>query len=406
MVLVCGIGLVFGFIPTVSFTFGVFMPSLIETFGWTRGQVSMAFSMSLLPMVFAMPLIGRLVDRFGAKRVILPSALVFGLLVASLSMLTEHIWHLYVVFILMGLVGAGTAPLAYSSVIAHWFDRKRGIALGVTMVGLGLGSSVMPGAVHVLIDSVDWRQAYLILGTAVILVTVPIVGLFMRESPEMLGLKPDGESRPHTANVEGMSIREVSRTGTFWLMCIVFFMIGMAVIGCLIHLVPMLTDHGVSGQTAALATSTVGVSLVFGRIVAGYLLDYFFAVRITVVFFLGLALSIVLLWSGVTHWPVFLAAFLLGMGLGAEADIMPFLVSRYFGLKSFSEIYGYTNSSFTFGGVVGPWLMGVGFDQFGSYRFVLTVFGLATLVSVALITQLSPYRYEAPKALSNQPKPC
>ena len=139
MVLVCGIGLVFGFIPTVSFTFGVFMPSLIETFGWTRGQVSMAFSMSLLPMVFAMPLIGRLVDRFGAKRVILPSAVVFGLLVASLSMLTEHIWHLYVVFILMGLVGAGTAPLAYSSVIAHWFDRKRGNRPGCDDGGPGAG---------------------------------------------------------------------------------------------------------------------------------------------------------------------------------------------------------------------------------------------------------------------------
>ena len=405
MVLVSGIGLVFGYVPTVSFTFGVFMPFLIEAFGWTRGQVSMGFSMSLIPMVFAMPLIGRLVDRFGAKRVILPAALVFGLLVASLSMLTEHIWHFYGIFILMGLVGAGTAPLAYSSVIAHWFDRKRGIALGVTMVGLGLGSSVMPSVAHVLIDTLGWRQAYLLLGVAVIMVTVPVVGLFLRERPEMLGLRPDGEPRPHAGSVQGMSIREVSRTGTFWLMCIVFFLMGMTVIGCLIHLAPMLMDHGVSGRTAALATSTVGVSLVFGRVVAGYLLDRFFAVRVATVFLLGVGLSILLLWSGVSNWLVFLAAFMVGMGLGAESDIIPFLVSRYFGLKSFTEIYGYTNASFTLGGVVGPWLMGAGFDQFGSYRFVLAGFGVATLVSLALITQLSPYRYEAPGALANQPEP-
>jgi predicted MFS family arabinose efflux permease len=235
------------------------------------------------------------------------------------------------------------------------------------------------------------------------MVTIPVVGLFMRERPEMLGMKPDGETRQHAANLEGMSLREVSRTGTFWLMCIVFFLVGMAVIGCLIHLVPMLTDHGVSGRTAALATSTVGVSLIFGRVVAGYLLDHYFAVRIAMVFFLGVSLSFVLLWSGVTGWLVFLAAFMLGMGLGAESDIIPFLVSRYFGLKSFTEIYGYTNASFTLGGVVGPWLMGIGFDQFGSYRFVLVGFGVATLVSVALITQLSPYRYAAPGALS---KPC
>jgi MFS family permease len=407
MVLVSGIGLVFGYIPTLSFTFGVFMPSLIEAFGWTRGQVSTGFSMSLITMVVAMPLIGRLVDRVGAKRVILPSALVFGLFVASLSMLTEHIWHFYGIFIVMGLVGVGTAPLAYSSVIAHWFDRKRGIALGVTMVGLGLGSSVMPSVAHVLIDTVGWRQGYLLLGAAVITVTIPVVGLFLRERPEMLGLRPDGEPegepRPHAGNVEGMSIREVSRTGTFWLMCIVFFLIGMTVIGCLIHLVPMLTDYGVSARTAALATSTVGVSLVFGRVVAGYLLDHFFAVRVAVVFFLGVGLSILLFWSGISNWLVFLAALMLGMGLGAESDIIPFLVSRYFGLKSFTEIYGYTNASFTLGGVVGPLFMGVGFDQFGSYRFVLAGFGAATLVSLALITQLSPYRYGAPRALSKQP---
>ena len=405
MVLVSGTGLIFGFIPTISFTFGVFMPFLIESFGWTRGQVSLGFSMSLLPMVFAMPLIGRLVDRLGARRVILPAALVFGLLVASLSMLTEYIWHFYAIFIVMGLVGAGTAPLAYSSVIAHWFDRKRGIALGVTMVGLGLGSSVMPSVAHVLIDTLGWRQAYLLLGVAVIMVTIPVVGLFLRERPEMLGLSPDGDSQPHAGKVEGMSIREVYHTGTFWLMCIVFFLMGMTVIGCLIHLAPMLMDHGASAQTAALATSTVGVSLVFGRIVAGYLLDQFFAVRVAVVFFLGVGLSILLLWSGVSNWLVFVAAFMVGMGMGAESDIIPYLVSRYFGLKSFTEIYGYTNASFTLGGVVGPWLMGAGFDQFGSYRFVLAGFGVAVLVSLALITQLSPYRYGAPGALSKQPEP-
>lgn len=406
MVIVAGIGLVFGYIPTISFTFGVFMPSLVETFGWTRGQVSLAFSMSLIVMVFVMPIIGRLVDRLGAKRVILPSALVFGLSVASLSLLTPHIWHFYGVFIVMGIVGAGTAPLAYSSVIAHWFDRKRGLALGVTMVGLGLGSALMPSVAAVLIDAVAWRQAYLLLGITVILVTIPIVGLFLRERPETLGLKPDGEPekklQSHGAQLQGMSIREIYRTGTFWLMCVVFFLMGMVALGCLIHMAPMLTDHGVTERTAALATSAVGVSLIFGRIAAGFLLDKFFAARIAMVFFFGVGLAVALLWSGADGWLVFVAAFLLGMGLGAEADIIPYLVSRYFGLKSFTESYGYTNASFTLGGVVGPWFMGVGFDRSGSYSLVLAGFGIATLVSLALVTQLSPYRYHAPRAGANE----
>ena len=129
-----------------------------------------------------------------------------------------------------------------------------------------------------------------------------------------------------------------------------------------------------------------------GRVGAGYLLDRFFASAVAVCFFCGAALGFILLWSGVTGSLAFAAAFLVGLGMGAEGDIIAYLVSRYFGLRAFGEIYGYAFAAFTLGGVVGPLLMGVGFDRTGSYSLVLSAFVVAALIAAALMTRLGPYR--------------
>jgi len=162
--------------------------------------------------------------------------------------------------------------------------------------------------------------------------------------------------------------------------------------GCLMHLVPLLTDHGVSPQNAALAASLLGAALLLGRVGAGYLLDRFFASAVALCFFCGATLGFVLLWGGATGELVFAAAFLVGLGMGAEGDIIAYLVSRYFGLRAFGEIYGYAFAAFTLGGVVGPLLMGMGFDATGSYRLVLGVFVVTSLIAAGLMTRLGPYQ--------------
>lgn len=228
-------------------------------------------------------------------------------------------------------------------------------------------------------------------------VAIPVVALFLTETPQMLGLASDGETAGSQAGrldpqKEGMSFPEAWHTDTFWLMVSAFFLMSASVHGCLIHLVPLLTDRGVSPQNAALATSLLGGALLLGRVGAGYLLDRFFAAAVAVCFFCGAALGFILLWSEVTGSLAFAAAFLVGLGLGAEGDIIAYLVSRYFGLRAFGEIYGYAFAAFTLGGVVGPLLMGVGFDSTGSYGLVLSAFVVATLVAAGLMTRLGPYR--------------
>lgn len=389
------LGLFMGYGPIVTFTFGVFFKPLSREFGWNRSQVSLAFSLSLFVMSFALPVVGRLVDRLGARRVIVPSLLLFGFGLTSFALLSPRLWHLYAIYIGLGLVGGGTAPVPYSNVLAHWFDKRRGLALGVAMVGLGLGAFIMPSFAQRLIEVGGWRWAYICIGLMVMGVAIPVVALFLKETPQMLGLRPDGdvtEKSTSEERKEGLTFQEACRTSTFWVMLGAFFLMSASVHGCLIHLVPLLTDRGISSQSAALAASLLGGALLLGRVGAGYLLDHFFASAVALAFFCGAALGFVLLWSGVTGIFAFIAAFLIGLGMGAEGDIIAYLVSRYFGLLAFGEIYGYAFAAFTLGGVVGPLLMGIGFDSTGSYRFVLGIFVLASLSAAVLMTRLGPYR--------------
>ena len=397
IVFVAAVGLSMGYGPIVTFTFGVFFKLLNQEFGWSRGDISQAFSISLFVMSLVFPFVGRLVDRFGARKVIIPSILLFGLGLMSLSLLSANIWQLYAVYILLGLVGGGTAPVPYSNVLSHWFDKRRGLALGIAMVGLGLGAFVMPSLAQMLIVSQGWRQAYVVFGLMVMVITIPIVGLFFKETPEMVGLRPDGDvinpNHPNTSEQKiGLSAQEARQTHTFWILVGAFFLMSASVHGCLIHLVPLLTDRGISPQLAAGATSLFGAALLFGRVGAGYLLDHFFASSVALCFFCGTALGLLLLWSGVTGTAAFIAAFLVGLGMGAEGDIIAYLIGRYFGLRAFGEIYGYAFGAFTLGGVSGPLLMGRGFDATGSYSLGLGVFVVVTLIAAGLMTRLGPYR--------------
>lgn len=398
VVLAAAVGSFMSYGPIIAFTFGVFIKPLSEEFGWSRADISLGFSLSLLMVSGAAPFIGRLVDRFGARRVVVPSVLLFGSGVSSFYFLSASLWHFYAVYAALGIVAVGAATLPYLSVVSHWFDKQRGWALGLAMVGLGLSTFVMPALAQALIDVVGWRQAYVLLGLMVMGVTVPVVGLFLKETPQMMGLWPDGATTAPTGSATqngqelGMSSREAWHLGTFWLIFSAFFLMSVSVHGCLIHLVPMLTDRGLSAQSAALATSLLGGALLVGRVGAGYLLDRFFASSVAVCFLAGATLGIFLLWSEAGGSLAFSAAALVGLGLGAETDLMPYVVSRYFGLRAFGEIYGYVVVGWGLGGVIGPLLMGMGFDSAGSYSFVLGIFIVATLTAAGLMTRLGPYR--------------
>ena len=401
LVLVSAIGIMLSSGSVLTFTFGVFFLPLNEEFGWSRTQISLGYSLMALAFGLLQPWIGKLIDRYTARKVILPSVVLVGVLLMSLRFLTAELWFFYVVFGVLGALGAGTGMAGYVNVISHWFDRRRGLALGLTIGGFGLGASAMPTLAHRLITELGWRGAYFALGVMVILITVPVVGLFLRETPQQMGLLPDGETvaddvdKALPIEQQGLRFGDVWRTATFWHMVVAFLLISLGIHACLIHLVPIITDSGISAETAALVASSLGITLIAARIGTGYLLDLFNAAFVSACIFVVCSVGIILLCTGNAVTQMYLAALLIGIGFGAESDIIAYMVGRYFGLRHIGELYGYFYGIYILGAVLGPVLMGVAFDTTGSYRVALLTLTAAMLFASALLVRLGFMRRDA-----------
>ncbi|MEO8725068.1 MAG: MFS transporter [Acidobacteriaceae bacterium] len=383
--------------PLYVYSFGVFFKSFAHDFHSSRAAISFAFT--LLNTVGALCLLanGRLIDRFGARRVIIPATGLYALVLLSALALGNSIWQFYLFCALLGLAASGPNPVSYSVVISHWFNRRRGLALGVMMLGIGIGAFVVPLAAQRLIAAFGWRMAYAIFGGAVLLLPLPVVAANLRNDPGERGLRTDGDEITQTPSEppgkEGLNWHEIWHSPTFWLLICVFCLTGASVHAAILHMAALLTDRGLSAERAALATSVIGISLVFGRVGSGYLLDHLFAPRVAIFFYGASALGMAMLWAGRGGNAALAAAFLVGLGMGAEVEVMAFLISRYFGLRAFASAYGHAFGAFMISGALGVWLMGAGFDRAHSYTLPLAGFCIAMVIALGLLTRLGPYRY-------------
>lgn len=401
VVLVSSLGNACGIGPVVVYTFGVFAKPLATELHTTRSAIALAISLIDLVVMVSAAGAGRLVDRHGARVVILGShlAMIGGLV--GISLLRPPLWHFYVAFALIGLLGVATTPVTYSRVVANWFDRRRGAALGIANAGVGIGTFLTMPLAQVLIDHANWRVAYLGIALFCLVLAVPSVWFFLRASPHEMGLfsdnvKPSLSAKVLDEDTTGLTVWQALKDRNFWLLAIIFFVVAACVTGANAHLAPLLTDSGMSGSSAAFAASLFGVALVIGRIGNGYLVDRFFGPRVMAAAFAGAAIAIGILWSGHAAPLAASAAVLLGLAAGAEGDLMPFLVSRYFGMRSMAEIYGCMFGAFTLGNATGRYLMAAGFDAWGSYYRPLGV-GMFALV-IAVLACFALGRYPLPRA--------
>ena len=387
------VGLFLHFGSLLVNSFGVFLTTLCDQFGWTRGQVSLAFTLATLTAMLTMPLTGWLTDSFGARRPILFCTTVFGGLFAAMALLTPHLWHLYALYLLLGLVGPGTSAVPHASLISRWFTGRRGLALGVAMCGTALGGVIWPSATQGLLDRFGWRTAYALLGGAVLLVAVPMLLVFLKDSVGRQSASTQSAStQAASANAAtGLTRKEALGSGVLWLLLTAYFIVAASIQACMIHLVPMLKDRGMTPGSAAFAASLLGVAGMAGRLGTGYLLDLLPAARVPVLAFCCVAAGIFLLFVGATGVSSYIAAMMIGFGYGAESATIPYLVSSYFGMRSFGELYSYLFITVPLGGALGPALMGIGFDQTGSYRLVLLGCGVATLIAALLMLRLKSY---------------
>lgn len=380
--------------PFVLGSLGLFMKPFTEEFGWSRSGISACITVFTVASAVCFPLIGRLIDRFGAKKILLPSMFFLALLLSSISLFVTQIWHLLVVFLLIGVLAAGTNTVSYVPVISAWFDRYRGLAIGLSISGIGLGFFYVPLLVQFLIDEYGWRSAYYGLSAVIVLIAMPLIALFMKETPAAMNLTVDGDThrQPSTSYFKlGLETAETIRKLEFWVLMVTFVFVSFVLNGLLAHLVPMLTDRGTSAAYAAKVAATVGITVFISRIGVGYLVDRFFAPRVAVCMFGLSALGLLSFASGASGNMAFVSAIFIGLSLGAELDLMAYLASRYFGLRSFASIYGILLAGIVVGAGAAPVSFALWFDMAGSYSGILLISVILNVIAVLLMAWLKPY---------------
>jgi MFS family permease len=377
------------------YAFGLFIVPFDEDFGWSRGQVSGAISLHFLIVGLTGPFAGRFIDRHDARTLILIGLVIAGTSYLALT-LVSTLWALYALWAVLAVGTALFGIVPVGVLIARWFDRRRGMATGIAMVGVGLGGLVLAPVTGSVIDSYGWERAATFLGLLLITLPVPFILLLIRNTPANLGLLPDGADPDDAAAADARKRAtettwrpaDALRTPAFWFIGGAFFLASTATVGILQHQASFMRDYALAPTMAALGvgiTSGVGAA---GKLAFGYFADRFPVRYAALVSFGCQATGLVLLLLTQQTWALWTYVVLFGIGMGATVVLVPLLVAEVFGMGSFGTLFGSVNAVQGLGLAVGPLAGGIIFDAFGSYAIafeasLLLYFGAAILVFIA-----------------------
>jgi MFS family permease len=306
--------------------------------------------------------------------------------------ITSSLLVIYLLFAFKGLMGAGQSPVSYAFAVSKWFDRRRGLALGCALAGVGLGTAVIPPIVAHLIANYGWRFAYVGLGLVVLVLGGLPALFFIRE--------PDAHERVVLLHLPlgalpGYDFITVLKGGRFWALAFAFFLGVVALNGTLTQIVAMLMDRGVPLQVATRDLAASGIAAIFGRIASGWCVDRYHGPYVAIGFFILPMIGTLLFASGAGEPVPLMGALFCGAALGGEIDLMSYFVSRYFGLKSYGKIFGTMFGIFAGSTGVGPFISGLSFDYWHSYVPAFALYEVLLIVGCFIFLPLGPYPFPA-----------
>jgi MFS family permease len=389
VLLACCVGLGLGLSGVSFFTFGVFVVPLVKAFGWTRGETASAASLLLLGTAITAPLIGFLINRFGARRVSVISILGVVAAYLALTQMSGSIATFYILWLLLSLAGGGTTPVLWTRTVNMWFDRARGLALGVTLGGAGLSAIFGPQFVAALIQSYGWEAGYLGLAALILLVAVPTTLLLFKEYPVDRVARDRTVLEVPAASYPGMGVKEALRTWTFWKIAVGFFLVAGPLAAILVNMVPLLIDHGMKPLEAARLAGLLGIAVVVGRVGVGWLVDRLPPLVVTCTLLAVAAVGCSLLTiEGASLGLTTFCVIAIGCAVGAEIDMVAYFSSRYFGMKEYGKIYGWQTTSFYLAAAVGQRVVGMTYDHFHGYLQVLVGSAIAIVLGATIVGSL------------------
>lgn len=388
------------------YSFGVFFKALQAEFGWGRALTGSVHSVHLVIYAFSTYLFGRLTDRIGPRRALSLGALFIGIGLSLCSQIGS-IWQLYLFYIIASL-GSGVTVSLPNATVQKWFVRKRGLALGLVTAGVGAGTLFLAPSAQYLISSLGWRTAYVVIGVSYWGI-LTVTAMAMVERPEKKGLKPYGWGKKDPQGSPGgrasiqlpdWPAREAMKTGSFWLIILIYFFTNLPIHMIMIHFVPYVTDLGISRAFAAGALGLIGGISISGRIGMGVLAEKIGWKR--GLFLCCLICSVMLFWliGAGSLWMLLSFTFAYGFFYGGRNTAIPGLIASFFGTRNLGEIIGTIHAVSLTGGILGPVLGGLIFDWSGSYRLAFIVAALTFLAAAVLTLFAHP-----PTGLSNSGQP-
>lgn len=366
----------------------IFLVPLQEHFGWTRAGISTGPAVAAVVSAVLAPFVGVLLERFGTRKVMCFGASVMALGFLGLASIAA-LWHFWLASAVVAIGISLVAFIPVQTLISHWFTRRRGLAMGLTLAGIGFGGLMIAPLTGQIITAYGWREAYLTLAVLVVVLVTVIVLSLIRQSPQEMGLLPDGDiadeslgDRDAEIVLPGMEVGEAMRTGVFWFIAMANFLGIFAAFGIVQHLAALLSDAGYSASRAASVLGiSIGITMV-GRVLFGLLTDRF-AIRWIFATVVALPAVAAFLLMSIDSTPILvLFCICFGLGLGGIAVISPLAVGACFGLRAFSKIVGAIFVSATLGASAGPVITGKLYDINGDYRVALMVLIVAGCIGV------------------------
>jgi len=376
----------------IQFSFGIFFKSIESEFNLTRTATSAISSANLLLAGICAFFGGWALDRYGPRVVVLLMGILTGLSL-SLTSQTNALWQLFITYSLMLAMGTGPLYVVPMSAVSRWFDKKRGLALALASLGIGLGMVVMAPFATYAITKFDWRMAYLVIGLIAWLVVIPLSRL-LKKDPREIGALPDGEkSYAREAKSEESSVQPVDssllpvfQTRSFWILLPIWFLFASCLFLVLTHLVPHVTDIGFSAGEAAAVLSLIGMASIPGRLVMGVASDRIGRkLAIIICTLLQSGAMVWLIWAQ-DLWMFYLFAVVFGFAYSGSGSSMAAIIGDTFGLGQIGAIFGLLEVGFGVGAAIGPAMGGLIFDISHSYTIAFLIGAVVMLVATLLVT--------------------
>lgn len=383
------LGTMCGASPLPFNVLGFLFKPLEAEFGWNVQQVSIGITIFGITAALLAPVFGWLADRFGVRKVAIWSLIGFILAFSSLYFTPPTLAGFYFLWLLVGLIGIGSTPVTWSRGLSLWFVKKRGLALGMMLVGTSAAALIVPQLAVWSSDNFGWRAIFPIVALLPLLIALPATLAFFRE--------PRADERPAalstaTGELAGTTFKQAVRTKQFWLLWFSIFLIALAYGGAHIHMPAIVGDHGIDRAAAAGVMGIVGIGLLCGRIGVGFLLDRIWGPAVAFPVLCLPAIACYLLMGTSSEMQIIsIAAFFLGFAAGAESDLIAFLAARYFGMAHFGRIYGMLYMPFGLMSAISPVVYGTVRVKTGSYDQMLIAASVMFVVGGAMLLLLGRY---------------